>query len=85
MCCKVYTELKEVDLMFTAICFVLFLVVFFKLFGVALKVGWGIFKIAICLVLFPAFVIALIFGGLAFIALPIILIGGIVGLVAQAA
>ncbi len=71
--------------MFTAICFILFVMVFFKLLGVALKVGWGIFKIVIGLVFFPAIVIALILGGLAFAALPIILIGGIIGFVAQAA
>ncbi len=69
--------------MFTAICFILFLMVFFKIFGIAIKLGWGIFKMAICLLVLPAVVIALILGGFAIIALPIILIGGIVGLVAQ--
>ena len=39
--------------MFTAICFILFLMVFFRLLFVALKVGWGIFKVALFLVFFP--------------------------------
>ena len=65
--------------MFTAICFVLFLMVFFKLLGVAFKVGWGIFKIAMFLVFFPIIVPIMIFCGLAVVALPIILIAGIVG------
>ena len=65
--------------MFTAMCFVLFLIVFFKLFGVAFKVGWGIFKIAMFLIFFPVIVPVMIFCGLAAVALPIILIAGIVG------
>ncbi|MBO4265604.1 MAG: hypothetical protein J5910_00260 [Lachnospiraceae bacterium] len=65
--------------MFTAICFILFLMVFFKLLTVAFKVGWGIFKIAMFLVFFPIIVPIMIFCGLAALALPIILIAGIVG------
>ncbi len=72
-------------MMFTAICFILFLMVFFKLFGLALKLGWGILKFALGLVFFPAIVVALIFGGFAFVALPIILVAGIIGFAAQAA
>ena len=71
--------------MFTAICFVLFLMVFFKLLGVAFKVGWGVFKIAMFLIFFPVIVPVLIFCGLAALALPIILIAGIVGFVASTA
>ena len=69
--------------MFTAICFILFLMVFFKLLGVAFKVGWGIFKIALFLVFFPIIVPIMIFCGLAAVALPIILIAGIVGFAAR--
>ena len=65
--------------MFTIICFILFLMVFFKLLGVAIKVGWGIFKIAMFLVFFPIIVPIMIFCGLAALALPLILIAGIVG------
>ena len=65
--------------MFTAICFILFLMVFFKLLGVAFKVGWGIFKIAMFLIFFPVIVPLMIFCGLAVFALPLILIAGIVG------
>ena len=65
--------------MFEAICFILFLMVFFKLLGVAFKVGWGIFKIVMFLIFFPVIVPVMIFCGLAAIAVPIILIAGIVG------
>ena len=59
--------------------------VFFKLLGVAFKVGWGIFKIALFLIFFPVIVPIMIFCGLAALALPIILIVGIVGFAASAA
>ena len=71
--------------MFTTICFILFLMVFFKLLGLAFKVGWGIFKISIFLIFFPVIALPLIFGGLLFIALPVILIAGIAGIAAGAA
>ena len=71
--------------MFTAICFILFVMVFFKLLGVIFKVGWGIFKIAMFLIFFPVIVPIMIFYGLATLALPIILIAGIIGFAAQAA
>lgn len=64
--------------MFTIICCILFLMVFFKALGLALKLGWGILKIALYLVFFPAIVLGMIFGGLVFIALPILIIAGIV-------
>ena len=72
--------IKEVDPMLKAICLILFAVMFFKLLGIAFKVGWGILKISIYLVLFPMIVLTLIFGGLFFIALPVILIAGVTGL-----
>ena len=65
--------------MFSMICFILFVMVFFKLLGVAFKVGWGIFKIALFLVIFPLAIPILILCGLAAVALPLILIAGIVG------
>lgn len=71
-------------MMFTAICFVLFLMVFFKLLGIAIKVGWGLLKVALYLVVFPTVVLAMIFGGFVFIALPIILIAGATGIVVGA-
>lgn len=70
--------------MFTVICFILFLMVFFKLLGIAFKVGWGLVKVVLYLVAFPIVALALIFGGFVFVALPIILIAGATGLTAGA-
>ena len=66
--------------MFEAICFILFLMVFFKLLGIAFKVGWGILKICVYLIAFPVVVLSLVFGGLFFVALPLILIAGATGM-----
>ncbi len=71
-------------MMFTAICFILFLMVFFKLLGIAFKVGWGLLKVAMYLIVFPVVVLALIFGGLVVIAVPVILIAGATGMAAGA-
>ena len=77
---KSMTKEMEVDMMFTAIGFVLFLMVFFKFLGIVIKVGWGLFKVALYLIVFPVVVLALIFGGFVSIALPIILIAGATGM-----
>ncbi|MBQ6129999.1 MAG: hypothetical protein IJI51_10085 [Lachnospiraceae bacterium] len=66
--------------MFTAICLILFLMVFFKLLVLAFKIGWGILKISLYLVVFPVVALSLIFGGVFFIALPVILIAGATGM-----
>ena len=65
--------------MYTAICFILFLLVFFKLLGIAFKLGWGILKVSVFLIVFPVVVLSLILGGLITVALPIILITGATG------
>ena len=66
--------------MFTAICLILFVMVFFKLLVLAFKIGWGILKISLYLVVFPVVALSLIFGGVFFIALPVILIAGATGM-----
>lgn len=70
--------------MFTIISLILFFMVFGKLMVFAIKVGWGILKIAAYLIFLPAIVLALIFGGLFYLALPIMVIAGIAGLTAMA-
>ena len=70
--------------MFTILSLVLFTMVFGKLLVFAFKVGWGILKIAVYLVFLPVIVLMLIFGGLFYLALPIMLIAGIMGLAAKA-
>ncbi len=52
--------------------------VLFRLIGFALKLGWGIMKVALYIVFFPGIILAMIFGGMFFIALPVLIIAGIV-------
>jgi hypothetical protein len=54
------------------------------LIGFAFRVGWGMFKIAAYLIFLPAIVLMMIFGGLIYVALPILIIAGIVGMAARA-
>ncbi len=70
--------------MMTLIITIMFLIVFGKLLIFALKVGWGIFKIAAYLIFLPAIVLMLIFGGLLYVAIPILIVTGIVGTLAAA-
>ncbi|MCR5355946.1 MAG: hypothetical protein K6E63_00935 [Lachnospiraceae bacterium] len=70
--------------MFTILSLVLFMMVFGKLLVFAFRVGWGMFKIALYLIFLPAIVLMMIFGGLFYLALPIMLIAGIMGLSAKA-
>jgi hypothetical protein len=63
---------------------IMFFAVFGRLLGFAFKVGWGMFKIAAYLIFLPAVVLMMIFGGLFYVALPILLITGIVGMTARA-
>jgi hypothetical protein len=63
---------------------IMFFAVFGKLLGFAFKVGWGMLKIAAYLIFLPAIVLMLILGGLFYVALPILIVAGIVGMAARA-
>lgn len=70
--------------MLTLLMMIMFFAVFGKLLGFAFKVGWGMLKIAAYLIFLPAVVLMLIFGGLFYVALPILIVAGIVGMAARA-
>jgi hypothetical protein len=59
---------------------IMFFAVFGRLLFFALKVGWSIFKIAAFLIFLPAIVLIMIFGGLFYLAIPILIIAGIASL-----
>ena len=59
--------------------FLLF-IVFGKMIGVALKASWSIFKAVLFLVIFPFALVMLVVGGLIYIAFPILIVFGIIGL-----
>ncbi len=70
--------------MLTMLMMIMFFAVFGKLLGFAFKVGWGMLKIAAYLIFLPAIVLMLIFGGLFYVALPILIVAGIAGMAARA-
>ena len=70
--------------MLTLLMMIMFFAVFGILIGFAFKVGWGMFKIAAYLIFLPAIVLMMIFGGLFYVALPILVVAGIVGMLERA-
>ena len=65
------------SILFT-ICMLWFIVKFY-IFG--LKASWGIMKLLCTVIFFPVILIGMVVGGLIYIALPLLIIGGIIGLV----
>jgi hypothetical protein len=70
--------------MLTLILSIMFFAVFGRLLLLALRVGWGILKIAAFLIFLPAIVLMMIFGGLFYLAIPVLIIAGIAGLAVKA-
>ena len=60
------------------ICMIWFVGKFF-IFG--LKVSWGIMKLLCMIIVFAVILIGMVVGGLMYIAFPLLIIGGIIGLV----
>ena len=58
---------------------ILLLVIFGKLLSFALKAAWSITKILFSVVIFPLVLIMLVVAGLMYVALPVLVIAGIVG------
>jgi len=68
--------------MLTFIFFILMLAVFGKILKFAIRATWGISKIVFSVVFLPLFLIGLVLKGLLTLALPILVVIGIVALVA---
>ena len=66
--------------MLTLLFTILMFVIFGKLFLFALRACWSVGRILFTVVLLPLFLIILVAGGLIYIALPILVIVGIVSL-----
>lgn len=66
----------------TFLFFLLFLIVFGKMIGFAFRATWGLFKVLMYIVFLPLILVGMVFGGLLYLAFPILLIVGIVSLLA---
>ena len=60
---------------------ILMFLIFGKMIVFAVKAGWGISKIVCTIVLLPLFLVGMVFAGLIGIALPILLVVGVVSLI----
>ncbi|MGN0250748.1 MAG: hypothetical protein ACI4EH_05230 [Oliverpabstia sp.] len=60
---------------------ILMFLIFGKLIVFAVKAAWGISKVVCTIVLLPLFLVGMVFAGLIGIALPILLVVGIVSLI----
>lgn len=69
--------------MLTALFVILMLVVFGKLLVFAIKASWGIIKILFTIIFLPLILIGLVIAGLTSVALPILLVIGVISLIAS--
>ena len=67
--------------MLSIVFFILLVVVFGKLVLFAFHAAWGIAKILLTLVFLPVILVAMVLGGLIYLAMPILLIVGIFSLI----
>lgn len=70
--------------MLTLIFIICMLTVFCKMAGLALRGAWGLTKILFGLVLLPVILIGMVLKGLVVVALPALIIFGVVAMVADA-
>ena len=64
--------------MLTALFVILMLVVFGKLLVFAIKASWGVIKILFTIIFLPLILIGLVIAGLTSVALPILLVIGVI-------
>ncbi len=76
--------IKEGKQMLTLISVLLFLAVFGRLMLFAIKLGWGIMKFVGFLVFLPAIILGLIITGVVSIAIPALIVIGLVSLAVTA-
>jgi len=62
---------------------VLFFLIFGRMIGFAFRMTWGIFKVLLYIVFLPLILLFMVFGGLLYIALPLLIIVGVLSLVAD--
>ena len=71
-------------IMMTLLFLILFFSVFGKLTSFAFRATWSMVKVFLFVFFLPAIILVMVFGGLIYIALPVLLIVGIVSLLKHA-
>ncbi len=70
--------------MLTFLFFAALIYVAWKLLVLGFKATWSILKIVCAVILFPAFLVVLVSAGLIYIAIPILIVAGIIAIVKSA-
>ena len=70
--------------MMTLLFMILFFGVFGKLIGFAFRASWSIMKVMLFIVFLPAIIMVLLFGGLIYIALPVLIVVWLISLFSRA-
>lgn len=60
---------------------VLFIMIFGRLILFAFKAAWGVTKVLFTIIIFPLVLVGMVVSGLLSLALPLLLVGGVVALV----
>ncbi|MBO4844740.1 MAG: hypothetical protein J5525_00270 [Lachnospiraceae bacterium] len=59
--------------------------IMFKILVFGLKAAWGIARLLLTLIVFPVIMVGLLMAGLIYLAIPILIIAGIIALVSSSA
>lgn len=60
---------------------ILFIMIFGRLILFAFKAAWGVTKVLFTIIIFPLVLVGMVVSGLLSLALPLLLVGGVVALV----
>ena len=75
---------SRVMIMMSVLFIILFVYIFGKLAGFALRATWSIMKVVFFFIFLPFALVSLVLGGLLYIAFPILIFVGIISLLANA-
>lgn len=71
--------------MLTIIFFVALIYVIWKLFVLGIKMTWGIARFIVTVLLLPLFLVGMMFAGMVYIAIPVLIIAGLIAVVGNLA
>lgn len=74
---------RMVRIMLSLLFIIFFFLIFGKMIGFAFRASWSIMKIMFTLVFLPLILVGLLVGGLVYIALPVLLVVGLISLLTR--
>lgn len=74
-------KIRKGKRMLGIIFWILFIMIFGRLILFAFKAAWGVTKVLFIIIIFPLVLVGMVVSGLLSLALPLLLVGGVVALV----